>query len=166
MPTVLADPDRVHQVLRNLLSNALKFSPCQTTVTVSLHRSEEHHIVTVSDEGRGISAADRERLFEFFQRLSARPTAGESSTGLGLAICRKIALAAPNDEIEIWGDGKQTRSYCYIDDCVEGIELIGRPVYSVQYHPEAAPGPRDGQYLFERFVSDMLAHRKSQEGAA
>ena len=37
------------------------------------------------------------------------------------AICRKLALAAPNDEIEIWGDGKQTRSYCYIDDCVEEI---------------------------------------------
>lgn len=37
------------------------------------------------------------------------------------AICRKIALAKPVDEIEVWGDGKQTRSYCYIDDCVEGI---------------------------------------------
>ena len=52
------------------------------------------------------------------------------------------------------------------DDCIEGIELIGRPVYSVQYHPEAAPGPRDGQYLFERFVTDMLDHRKSSEGVA
>ncbi len=42
------------------------------------------------------------------------------------AICRKLALAAPNDEIEIWGDGKQTRSYCYIDDCVEGIQRLMR----------------------------------------
>ena len=42
------------------------------------------------------------------------------------AICRKLALAAPNDEIEIWGDGKQTRSYCYIDDCVEGIHRLMR----------------------------------------
>jgi len=40
------------------------------------------------------------------------------------AICRKIALANPGDEIEIWGDGKQTRSYCYIDDCVEGLLRI------------------------------------------
>ena len=40
------------------------------------------------------------------------------------AICRKLALAAANDEIEIWGDGKQTRSYCYIDDCVEGIQRL------------------------------------------
>lgn len=37
------------------------------------------------------------------------------------AICRKIALAKDGDEIEVWGDGKQTRSYCFIDDCVEGI---------------------------------------------
>ena len=42
------------------------------------------------------------------------------------AICRKLALAASNDEIEIWGDGKQTRSYCYIDDCVEGIHRLMR----------------------------------------
>lgn len=37
------------------------------------------------------------------------------------AICRKIAVAKPDDEIEVWGDGHQTRSYCYVDDCVEGI---------------------------------------------
>ena len=42
------------------------------------------------------------------------------------AFCRKIALAAPNDEIEVWGDGRQTRSYCYIDDCVEGIHRLMR----------------------------------------
>jgi carbamoyl-phosphate synthase small subunit len=52
------------------------------------------------------------------------------------------------------------------DDCIEGIELIGRPVYSVQYHPEAAPGPHDGQYLFERFVGDMICHRKQSEGVS
>src|SRR2546427_4339119 len=47
------------------------------------------------------------------------------------AICRKIALAEDGDEIEVWGDGKQTRSYCYIDDCVEGITRI-----MVSDHPE------------------------------
>jgi len=51
------------------------------------------------------------------------------------------------------------------DDCVEGLEVLGRPIYSVQYHPEAAPGPRDGQYLFGRFVRDMDAHRSAQGGA-
>jgi nucleoside-diphosphate-sugar epimerase len=42
------------------------------------------------------------------------------------AFCRKVALAHDNDEIEIWGDGKQTRSYCYIDDCVEGLHRLMR----------------------------------------
>jgi nucleoside-diphosphate-sugar epimerase len=42
------------------------------------------------------------------------------------AICRKVAMAAPNDEIDVWGDGEQTRSYCYIDDCVEGIYRLMR----------------------------------------
>jgi nucleoside-diphosphate-sugar epimerase len=45
------------------------------------------------------------------------------------AICRKVALARDGDEIEIWGDGKQTRSYCYVDDCVEGIHRIMRSDY-------------------------------------
>jgi nucleoside-diphosphate-sugar epimerase len=42
------------------------------------------------------------------------------------AFCRKIALASENDEIEVWGDGKQTRSYCYVDDCVDGIHRLMR----------------------------------------
>ena len=42
------------------------------------------------------------------------------------AICRKVALASGDDEIEVWGDGEQTRSYCYIDDCVEGIYRLMR----------------------------------------
>jgi nucleoside-diphosphate-sugar epimerase len=45
------------------------------------------------------------------------------------AICRKIALANDHDEIEVWGDGQQTRSYCYIDDCVEGIFRLMRSEY-------------------------------------
>jgi nucleoside-diphosphate-sugar epimerase len=42
------------------------------------------------------------------------------------AFCRKLALARPNDEIEVWGDGQQTRSYCYIDDCIEGLHRLMR----------------------------------------
>jgi nucleoside-diphosphate-sugar epimerase len=46
------------------------------------------------------------------------------------AICRKIALATDGDEIEVWGDGKQTRSYCYIDDCVEGLYRLMNSDYT------------------------------------
>jgi carbamoyl-phosphate synthase small subunit len=56
------------------------------------------------------------------------------------------------------------------DDCVEGLEVLGSPIYSVQYHPEAAPGPRDGEVLFDRFRRDLQyvrsAHRAHHaEGA-
>jgi carbamoyl-phosphate synthase small subunit len=47
------------------------------------------------------------------------------------------------------------------DNTVEGMELPGRPVFSVQYHPEAAPGPHDSRYLFDRFLATML---RSQAG--
>lgn len=46
------------------------------------------------------------------------------------AVCRKLALAKDNDEVEVWGDGEQTRSFCYIDDCVEGIYLLMQSDYS------------------------------------
>ena len=46
------------------------------------------------------------------------------------AFCRKIALAQENDEIEVWGDGRQTRSYCYVDDCVEGLHRLMRSGYT------------------------------------
>jgi nucleoside-diphosphate-sugar epimerase len=58
------------------------------------------------------------RFHNIFGPLGAYEGGREKSPA---AICRKIAGAKENDEIEIWGDGKQTRSYCYIDDCLEGI---------------------------------------------
>src|SRR5574341_508058 len=58
------------------------------------------------------------RLHNIFGPLGTYDGGREKSPA---AICRKIALAKDEDEIEVWGDGKQTRSYCYIDDCVEGI---------------------------------------------
>jgi carbamoyl-phosphate synthase small subunit len=47
------------------------------------------------------------------------------------------------------------------DDTVEGLEVRGRPIYSVQFHPEAAPGPRDSHYLFQRFRQDMARRRRA-----
>ena len=46
------------------------------------------------------------------------------------AFCRKIALAHDNDEVEVWGDGRQTRSYCYVDDCVEGLHRLMRSEFA------------------------------------
>ncbi|GAB4572735.1 MAG: hypothetical protein Kow0077_13000 [Anaerolineae bacterium] len=90
---VEADPDRLRQVIDNLLSNAVKFSPSGSTVRVRADLREGWWKISVQDEGPGIRPRDREQLFHEFAKLSARPTGGESSTGLGLAITRRIVTA-------------------------------------------------------------------------
>ena len=88
-----ADRAATLQILDNLISNALKYSPPHTTVHVHVLPETYHVLVKVRDEGPGISEADQKKLFQKFSRLSARPTGGESSTGLGLAIVKRLAEA-------------------------------------------------------------------------
>ncbi|HMO59007.1 MAG TPA: ATP-binding protein [Roseiflexaceae bacterium] len=89
----LADPLRLRQMLDNLISNAVKFSPSGTRVTLACNRSGQFWRITITDQGPGISTADQARLFQQFTRLSARPTGGEKSSGLGLAITRQLVEA-------------------------------------------------------------------------
>ncbi|PTM61049.1 response regulator receiver sensor signal transduction histidine kinase [Phreatobacter oligotrophus] len=84
------DPDRLREAIDNLVSNAVKYSPPGGRITVTLSGSEAGHSIAVTDSGPGLTPEDQQRLFGRFQRLSATPTGGESSTGLGLFICRRI----------------------------------------------------------------------------
>jgi len=88
----LADVSALDQVLDNLVSNAIKFSPSGKRVFVSARLTDLHAECIVRDEGPGFSASDKARMFRRYGRLSARPTAGEPSTGLGLSIVRKLVL--------------------------------------------------------------------------
>ncbi len=90
---IRADCIATAQILDNLISNAIKYSPFLTTVKVRLLAESAQARVEVSDQGPGISADDQKRLFQKYTRLSAVPTGGESSTGLGLAIARRLAEA-------------------------------------------------------------------------
>jgi signal transduction histidine kinase len=90
---VQADPLRLRQVLDNLISNAVKFSPSSSAVHVSAQPVKDGWRLAVADQGPGLTAEDRQRLFQDFARLSARPTGGEKSTGLGLAITRRMVQA-------------------------------------------------------------------------
>ncbi len=84
------DPARLRQVILNYLANAIKFTPTGGTVTIELEREPEQLLVTVSDTGPGISAAERERVFEPFVQL---PGADQAGSGLGLAITKLIVEA-------------------------------------------------------------------------
>ncbi len=90
---VTLDAHRIEQVLNNLLSNAIKFSPAESRISVRV--MEEAHTVTIAvqDHGPGIPEQELEKMFEPFERTSVKSTAGEKSSGLGLAIAKKIVEA-------------------------------------------------------------------------
>ncbi|HVB79290.1 MAG TPA: HAMP domain-containing sensor histidine kinase [Candidatus Binataceae bacterium] len=90
---VNADPSRVEQVLTNLISNAVKYSEPGTCVTVRVSEAGGEALVEVRDQGQGIPADEVGKLFCLYQKTSVRPTGGEQSTGLGLAIARQIVEA-------------------------------------------------------------------------
>ena len=85
-----ADPDRIIQMLTNLISNAIKFSPPHTSVRISAERSGGDVHITVRDEGRGIPRDKLELIFERFHQVDASDAREKGGTGLGLAISRSI----------------------------------------------------------------------------
>jgi two-component system, sensor histidine kinase and response regulator len=92
-PLLPLDAAKMKQVIDNLLSNAVKYSPPGSAITVDLRQGEKAWSFAVKDQGPGIPEDERHKLFKDFGRLSVQPTGGEKSTGLGLAICRKIVEA-------------------------------------------------------------------------
>ncbi|GAA5158624.1 hypothetical protein GCM10023321_38670 [Pseudonocardia eucalypti] len=93
--TVRADPQRLSQVLANLLDNARRYTPEDGTITVAVRRGDGRALVTVADTGPGVPEADRERIFDRLVRLdeSRGRSGGLGGAGLGLAIARGIARA-------------------------------------------------------------------------
>jgi two-component system, sensor histidine kinase and response regulator len=89
---VYADNTALNQVLDNLLSNAVKFSPPDQHIHIALQPADEFIECVIRDQGPGFTAEDRQRMFRRYGRLSARPTGGEPSTGLGLSIVKKLVM--------------------------------------------------------------------------
>jgi signal transduction histidine kinase len=86
----MCDADRMREAIDNLFSNAIKYSPIGGKISVQVGHQKKNTVIRIADEGAGLSPEDLGRLFGRFQRLSAKPTAGESSTGLGLSIVKRI----------------------------------------------------------------------------
>ena len=95
LPPVRADPQRIAQVLTNLVNNATKYSPDGTQITVSAARQGQHVRVNVADEGPGIPPEERARVFEAFHQVAGGQDRVERTkgAGLGLAICRGLVEA-------------------------------------------------------------------------
>lgn len=97
------------QIFDNLLSNAIKFSPKGKSVYISVFENEKTVEISIKDEGPGLTEDDQKKLFKKFSRLSAQPTGGENSTGLGLSIGKKLVEIC-NGKIScesIYGEGAE-----------------------------------------------------------
>ena len=90
---IRADRGAVSQILDNLVSNAVKYSPPGSDVWITLESEAGQASMSVRDSGPGLTLEDQKKLFRKYTRLSAQPTAGESSTGLGLSIVKRLAEA-------------------------------------------------------------------------
>jgi signal transduction histidine kinase len=86
----MADETRLAQVIQNLVGNAIKFCPADTTVIVRSCIQGDSVIFEVCDSGPGLTEADLAKVFMKYARLSNKPTGGEKSSGLGLAICKHL----------------------------------------------------------------------------
>ncbi len=99
VPSICArgDEGAMQQILDNLISNAVKYSPSNTTVRCTVRETADGILFDVRDEGPGLSEEDQKRLFKKFARLGPQPTGGEGSHGLGLWIVQRMAHAMGGD---------------------------------------------------------------------
>jgi signal transduction histidine kinase len=87
----LCDPFRTRQILDNLITNAIRYSPEESTITIDASRTDDGQaLLTVSDQGQGVPEDFRERLFQRFAQAERGTRRSISGTGLGLAICQEL----------------------------------------------------------------------------
>ena len=89
----VVDVKKLLQILDNLISNAIKYSPCGKNVYVRLKQLDQGVRCEIQDEGPGLNKTDRDKLFRKFVRLTPQPTAQEHSTGVGLYIVKLLVTA-------------------------------------------------------------------------
>jgi len=105
------DSEYTRQIFENLISNAIKFSPKHKSIQVNQKIKNNSLITEVKDQGPGLSEEDKKKLFGKFQKLSAAPTAGETSIGLGLSIVKKYV-----DEMngEVWVESEEGKGASFL----------------------------------------------------
>ncbi len=107
------DIEALYQVLDNLVSNAVKYSPHGKQIYVQICEREKQMRIEVQDQGCGIAQEEQKKLFGKFARLGAKPTGDEHSTGLGLFIVKKLVDAMKG---QVWCESEQGQGACFISE--------------------------------------------------
>jgi signal transduction histidine kinase len=135
-PCVAADARRIYQVIQNLLTNAVKYSPDGGTVTLAARQERHDLVVSVQDEGLGMPASELDRIFDRFHRVGGEVARRIGGTGLGLAICKGLVDAHGG---RIWaeseGEGKGSVFKFALPLLPEAAEVTG--LKGVDDHQEA-----------------------------
>jgi len=125
LPIIESDPDRIMQVLRNLLNNAVKFSKKNTSINVSVKKQSNEILFSVQDKGRGINKEQQSRIFEPFFQAKQTMYRESLGTGLGLAIAKGIVKSQKG---KIWFNSKEnigtTFNFTFPLKAVKEIEPI------------------------------------------
>jgi signal transduction histidine kinase len=123
LPTIDVDPDRISQVLRNLVHNAIKFSPKDSCIELDAQLQKDYIEFTVKDRGVGLEADDQIRVFEPFYQVQGSLSRNCGGTGLGLTICRGIIEAQKG---KIWIESKPGAGSTF------HFTVPLKPVYDIQ----------------------------------
>ena len=110
-PYATIDNEAFRQVMDNLISNALKYSPKQSTVKVKASSEGDKTFIRVEDNGPGLTKEEQNKLFEKFSKLSPKPTSNESSTGLGLYIVKKFVVAMNG---QVWCESEPGKGSAFV----------------------------------------------------
>jgi two-component system sensor histidine kinase KdpD len=102
VPPIEAEPTYLEQILRNLLSNADKYSPSESPIGVRVQNAQSEVVTSVVDEGPGVAPEELELIFERFYRASG---AGKNGTGIGLTVCKRLVEAQSG---RIWAQRRAT----------------------------------------------------------
>lgn len=127
---IFADKDRVVQIITNLISNSVKFSPSGSDIIVRVERAAEMVRFSVTDSGPGISEADQAKLFKVFEQIDTAETSSKDGTGLGLAICKGIVDEHGGEIGVVSSEGKGATFW--FDLPVGAPELISRESPTVE----------------------------------
>jgi two-component system sensor histidine kinase/response regulator len=130
----VADEDRMREIMDNLVSNAIKYSPRGKKIWITMGLKGDKVRCSVRDEGPGLTDEDKAKVFERFGKLSAQPTAGESSSGLGLSIVKKL-IDMHSGVVDVVSDeGAGADFYFEIEPAEDHIEKMS-PFDTDDYKP-------------------------------